>query len=112
MSKINFKVTLSPIEALEIIKREQASDLVHEEILDVGDGKVVATLVFERYYFRTSNRAALMVILDNLEGSTDLRVISTGSSQGVIFNFDWGAASDYIESVRKSLKEYIIQEDE
>ena len=112
MSKYVFKVNISPFEVLVELKKHMDADLVHEEILDVGDGKVVATLVFERYYFRTSNRAALMVILDNLEGSTDLRVISTGSSQGVIFNFDWGAASDYIESVRKSLKEYIIQEDE
>ncbi|SRR5690554_6162066 len=112
MSKDNFKVSLSPVEALEIIKSEQSSELVHEEILDIGNGKVVATLIFEKYYMRTSNRAALMVILDNLEGVTDLRVISTGSSQGVIFNFDWGASSDYVASVKKSLGEYILIEDE
>jgi len=112
MSKINFKVNLNPVEAMEIIKQHQASTLVHEEILDIGSGKVVATLIFEKYYMRTSNRAALIITLDNLEELTDLRVVSTGTSQGVFLNFDWGAGDNYVESVRKSLKDYIVIEGE
>lgn len=111
MSKIGFKVSLPLIQAIELIKEGQNSELVHEEILDIGDGKLTATLIFEKYFFRSSNRAALIVILDNLEGVTDLRVISTGSSQGLVINFDWGAASDFVESVRRSLKDYIVGED-
>jgi hypothetical protein len=108
MSKLGFKVSLSVIEAMDRIKEGQTSELVHEEILDIGDGKLTGTMVFEKYFFRSKNRAALIVILDNLEGKTDLRVISTGSSQGLVFNFDWGAASDFAESVRYTLKDYII----
>lgn len=110
MSKTGFKVSLPLIQAMELIKEGQNSELVHEEILDIGDGKLTATLIFEKYFFRSSNRAALIVILDNLEGVTDLRVVSTGSSQGLVFNFDWGASSDFVESVRWSLKDYIIGE--
>lgn len=110
MSKIDFKVSLPLIQAMELIKEGQNSELVHEEVLDIGNGKLTGTLIFEKYFFRSSNRAALVVILDNLEGVTDLRVVSTGSSQGLVINFDWGAASDFVESVRWSLKDYIIGE--
>lgn len=108
MSKDNFKVSLDALTTLETIKNGQDSELVHEEILDVENGKMVATLIFEKYFIRAKNRAALVVILDNLENYTDLRVISTGSSQGMIFNFDWGAADSFVNSVRRSLEGYII----
>lgn len=108
MSKDNFKVSLDALTTLEIIKNTH-TELVHEEIIDVGKGKMVATLIFEKYFIRASNRAALVVTLDNIEGHTDLRVISTGSSQGIIFNFDWGAADSFVSGVRKALKDYIIE---
>ena len=108
MSKDNFKVTLDALTTLETIKNSQDSELVHEEIVDVGNGKMVATLIFEKYFIRAKNRAALVITLDNIEDHTDLRIISTGSSQGMIFNFDWGAADSFVSSVRKSLEDYII----
>lgn len=108
MSNDNFKVSLDALTTLETIKNGQDSELVHEEIVDVENGKMVATLIFEKYFIRAKNRAALVVILDNLENYTDLRVISTGSSQGMIFNFDWGAADSFVNSVRRSLEGYII----
>lgn len=108
MSKIEFKVDLSLVEAMARIKEDQSSELVHEELLDIGEGKLSGTLIFEKYFFRSKNRAALIVMMDNLEGTTDLRVVSTGSSQGLVFNFDWGAAIDFAESVRNSLKDHII----
>ncbi|MDY0234746.1 MAG: DUF6054 family protein [Gudongella sp.] len=109
MSKDNFKVSLDALSTLEIIKNAQTSELVHEEIIDVGNGKMVATLIFEKYFIRASNRAALIITLDNIEGVTDLRVVSTGSSQGVFLNFDWGAADSFVSSVRKALKDYIVE---
>ncbi len=108
MSKDNFKVSLDALTTLETIKNSQDSELVHEEIVDVGNGKMVATLIFEKYFIRAKNRAALVITLDNIEDHTDLRIISTGSSQGMIFNFDWGAADSFVSSVRKSLEDYII----
>lgn len=109
MSKDNFRVSLDALSTLEMIKNSQDSELVHEEIIDVGNRKMVATLIFEKYFIRAKNRAALIVTLDNIEEYTDIRVISTGSSLGMFLNFDWGAADSFVSSVRRSLKEYILE---
>lgn len=109
MSKINFKISISPEEALEIVKQNHDAELVHEELLGIGEGKFVGTLIFEKYYFRTSNRAALIMICDNINGTTEVRSVGTGSSQGLIFNFDWGAADEFAHSVKEILEKYVIE---
>ncbi|MDR3600461.1 MAG: DUF6054 family protein [Desulfosporosinus sp.] len=38
-----------------------------------------------------------------------MRAISTGSSEGMIFNFDWGAADSFASSVQKVLERFIIE---
>ncbi|XEC94399.1 DUF6054 family protein [Paenibacillus tarimensis] len=108
MSKNNFNISLKPPEALVLVKNGQDADLVHEEYNAVGD-KFIGIQVYEKYYFRSSNRAALIVIIDNIKGVTNVRIVSTGSSQGLIFNFDWGAADDFVSSVEEILGEYIIE---
>jgi hypothetical protein len=108
MGKANFQVNIPPEEAMNLVKDNENADLVHEEIQDVGDGKQIGTLVFEKYYFRTKNRAALVVIMDNFQGNTDVRVVATGSSQGMIFNFDWGASDNFVASVESILQAYIV----
>ena len=109
MSILSFKVNIDPVEALELVKKNQDAELVHEEIHDLGEGKYIGTLVFEKYYFRSGNRAALVVIADNLQGETGVRSVATGSSQGLIFNFDWGAADDFASSVMSILREHIVE---
>lgn len=109
MSKYNFKVNMSPKDAYELIKLEQNANLIHEEFIDVDSSKAVGTLVFEKYYIRAENRAALVVIIDNIKGYTDIRSVSTGSSKGWLFNFDWGASDDFAYSVKKILRSYIIK---
>ena len=109
MSQYNFRVSLEPKRAADLIKDRQTADLVYEESFDLDKSGYIATLIFEKYYFRASNRAALIVLIDNTKGYTDIRSISTGSSQGMIFNFDWGAADDFAYSVKETLKEYIIK---
>ena len=37
-----------------------------------------------------------------------LRVIAAGSSKGWLFNFDWGAAESFANSVRKALEKFIV----
>ena len=108
MSKYIFNVSVSPVEAMEIVKDRQSADLVHKELLDLGDGRYVATLIYEKYYFRANNRAALIVIMDNVHGTTSIRSISTGSSEGFFFNFDWGAADDFAGSVERIFKDFMI----
>ncbi len=109
MSKYNFKVDISPVEAMDIIKQRQSADLVHEELIDLGDGRYVATLIYEKYYFRANNRAALIVIIDNVNGDTDVRSIATGSSEGLFFNFDWGAADNFASSIESILDGFMIR---
>ncbi|MFZ5967414.1 MAG: DUF6054 family protein [Bacillota bacterium] len=108
MSKYNYRVSITPREVFHVVKENQNADLVHEEFFDLGEGKAIGTLIFEKYYFRASNRAALVVIIDNLQGFTEVRSIATGSSQGWLFNFDWGAADDFAGSVENGLRGYFI----
>lgn len=114
MNKYTFEVNITPDKVVELVKDKQDAELVHEEVLEADDGKMVATLIFEKYYFRTSNRAALIVITDNFKGQgqghTEVRSIATGSSQGLFFNIDWGAASNFANSVKTILEEYIVNE--
>ena len=81
MSKLAFKVNITPAEALGKVKDHHLSEgneLIHEELYDLGEGKAIGTLVFQKYYFRAGTRAALVVIADNLKVITRL-----GQSQRV-----------------------------
>ena len=109
MSNYSFRVNLKAMEAIQLIKRRQSADLIHEEIISCGDGKLVAVLVFEKYYFRVENRAGLTVVVSNVSGVTVIKSIASGSSRGMIFNFDWGAGDSLANSTSKILKEYIIR---
>jgi hypothetical protein len=109
MSKLIFNVNIMPNEALELVKNNQEAELVHEEYNDLGQDRFIGTQIYEKYYFRSKNRAALIVIIDNITGTTNVRVVATGSSEGLFFNFDWGAADNFISSVENILADYIIE---
>ena len=109
MAILEFTVSISPIETYNILNDEVNAELVHREIKNVDAGKQFVVMVFEKYYFRAENRAALTIIIDNVEGITSLRVIAAGSSKGWLFNFDWGAAESFADSIRKILEQYIIR---
>ena len=70
------------------------TEKVHEEELETGEG-TIAIAVYEQYFARVKNRIALMIIADDLQNHTSVRIIATGASQGLVFNIDWGAASSY-----------------
>lgn len=110
MSQISFEVSLSPQQALQLVMDNENADLVYDEWHDLGDGKQIGTLVFEKYYFRTKNRAALVVISDNLSGTTAVRSVATGSSEGMLLSFDWGAADSFVRSVENILEAYILED--
>ncbi|MDB5084233.1 MAG: hypothetical protein JWN30_1119 [Bacilli bacterium] len=38
ISQLNFKISISPVEAFNVIKENQNADLVYEELNDLGDG--------------------------------------------------------------------------
>lgn len=110
MSKCSFIVSLMPLQVMEKIKGEESAELIYEEFQDVGNSKYNGTLIFEKYYMRAGNRAALVVLVDNFKGETKVTSVATGSSQGMIFKFDWGAADSFAGSVKRILESYIIEE--
>ncbi|QZY53919.1 DUF6054 family protein [Crassaminicella profunda] len=108
MNQANFYVSLSPKDAYKMVMEKEDADLIHEELHELGNEKYMGILIFEKYYMRVGNRAALIVMIDNLKGQTEVRTVSTGSSPGMIFSFDWGASDDFVDSVKDILKKYII----
>ena len=110
MSQCSFVVSLKPAEVINLVKEEQDADLIFEEYQNIENGRYYATLVFEKYFMRVSNRVALVVLVNNLSGKTVVKSVATGSSQGMIFNFDWGAADDFADNVRDILEDYIIED--
>lgn len=108
MSKCILKINISPEKALDIVRMNQNAELVHEELHNLWNGKSIGTLIFEKYFFRVKNRVALVVIADNINGATEVRVISTAGSEGLILNFDWGASNNFANSIQRILSDYII----
>lgn len=108
MSKEIFKVSLSPIEALEKIKQKEDAELVHSELHEIDANKSMGILVYEKYYFRAKNRAALVIIIDNLRGFTEVRSVATASSEGMLLNLDWGAADHFAFTAKRILENYIV----
>lgn len=109
MSMIYFKISITPKEAYDMLQDLDSAELVYDELKRPAEGKEIAVLVFEKYYFRSENRAALTVIIDNFNGVTSVTAIAAGSSKGIIFNFDWGAADNFADSIRKVFQGYIVE---
>ncbi|MBW4080820.1 DUF6054 family protein [Paenibacillus sp. S150] len=107
----SFNVSLQPMEALWMVKKGLSADseLLHEEYNEAGEGRSIGTLVYERYFIRSSNQAALVVIADNLQGVTNVRLNAAGSSKGMIFKMDWGAGRSFASSVEQLLSAYILE---
>jgi hypothetical protein len=110
MPSIRYIVKTDVAETFEIIKAGQVgSNIVFSEVRTFDFGEL-ATLACEKFYFRSSNRAALFVTINNFHGETEVTIISTGSSNGFFTGIDWGAAFDYMHSVVADLKRVAIRE--
>ena len=108
MAEYKFQVNLKPKEAFDIIKNNHTASLIYEDYKNVSHDKEIGVLVYEKYYIRNSSRAALTVIIDNIDGATQVASVSTGSSQSMIFKFDWGASDEFASSIQRMLADYII----
>ncbi|NQX44124.1 hypothetical protein HQN87_02170 [Paenibacillus tritici] len=104
-------VRLQPNETLRRIKEgmTQQSELLYEELNDIGDGRMIGTLIYERYYFRSRNQAALVIIVDNLQGVSNVRMIPAGASQGLILKMDWGAGQSFASIVEQILADEVLK---
>ena len=65
-------------------------------------------LVYEKHYYRVSNRLTLTVVIDDFDEQTRVHCVSGGGGQSILFNFDWGASGSFSTVVQKALASYII----
>lgn len=108
MATRSFTVSIKPDDVYNIVGAWDGAELLYREIKDLGNERTFATLVFEKYFFRNKSRAGLVVLCDNVNGDTEVRIVATGSGDGMIFSFDWGAGDSFVDSVAGLLSEYWI----
>ena len=109
MSKCSLKVKLQANEAYEKIKNKIGYDLIYNESHKLDNGMEIYIMVFEKYFYRTSNRGTLTISINNFYENTQVNCLAAGTSEGMFFNFDWGARDSFINKVLNLLDDYIIQ---
>lgn len=112
MSKCAWIVSLTPEAAAEKVIESGFATFLHKDVIDIDGARKIITLVFEKYFMRVEGRAGIALIIENMKGQTEVRVITSGVGKGMIFGFDWGASSSLIGDVRNYLGQYIVEEKE
>lgn len=108
MDKKEFYVSITPKQIVEHLKAVEITDIEHVEVHELPYGKQMCVMIFERYFFRTSNQATCTLIAQNFNEKTLVRLVATGTSQGLFLKLDWGASSSFVSSIAKSLSPFII----
>jgi len=107
-----FYVSTSPKQTAELVENAIVHGSYSGKVIDTYHRQVETNefivIVFEKYYMRTSNRASLTLVIDNLEGKTKVHATASGGGEGVIFRFDWGVGNSFVKSLENALEQYII----
>ncbi|MCZ2260363.1 DUF6054 family protein [Sporosarcina sp. G11-34] len=108
-----FRVTLPPTEAMDLIKKSIIKGSVTGKIVDsyareIGDYEVFV-FILEKFYMRAS-RASLTVTIDNFEDVTKVHAVASGGSEGIL-PIDWGAGKSFVRIVENTLRPYLIVEE-
>ena len=82
-----------------ILNSGLSAELVDQSSCHMGD-TLVQVRVYEKYYWRASNRASLTVTLVAHDQSVFVSAIGSGGGQGPIFKLSWGAEEDFISVVQ------------
>lgn len=101
-------VTAANIVSRYIIEGSFSGQLIDDYQVHIKDGSVCHVLVFEKYYYRVSNRLTLTVTIDNADGFTRVHYVSGGGGNGTLFRFDWGSSDSFGSQVYEALHNYII----
>ncbi|MDF2910409.1 MAG: hypothetical protein K0Q56_1290 [Sporolactobacillus laevolacticus] len=109
MADRTFLVSLSVKDAAELIKKTTTAERVFESQSESGDIEQ-CMLSYQKYFFRNSSYAALIVVIDNILGKTKVTVVVTGGSASLFGSWDWGAANDWLEEFADSFTNYMIKE--
>lgn len=71
-----------------------------------SDGTRATMLVFEKYYWRASNRASLSVLITGGGDRVIVDAVGSGGGTGVFMNFSWGAEDSFCSVLEKILIKY------
>ncbi|WHY78349.1 DUF6054 family protein [Neobacillus sp. WH10] len=106
-------VSITPKEASDKVEEEIVNGSISGTLIDryhrsIGNIELIV-LVLEKYYYRSGNRGSMTVTIDNFEGATKVHAAASGTAQGAIFRFDWGAGNSCINSVIDILEPYRVK---
>ncbi len=106
-------VTLDPASTANTISRHIidgsiSGELIDDYIINCGNGHICRVMVYEKYYYRVSNRLTLTVTIDNADGRTRVHYISGGGGNGTFFRFDWGSSDSFSNCVYEALRKHIL----
>lgn len=88
----------------EIPNSGMSCELVDSVRRTVG-GSSLYVMVFEKYYWRASNRASLTVVISGADDDTVfVDAIGSGGGQGPIFKMSWSAEDDFVGTVAHILQ--------
>ena len=109
-------ITLSPEEGAELLQqwveeqgnfiRKIGKNIIDNCVVDFGEDKKAIVVVIEYYTWRNSNQMTATVVLDNSEKNTKVHIAVGGSSQGIIFSYDYGAGNSLEEKLKSLFKIY------
>jgi len=67
-------------------------------------------MVYEKYYYRSRNRASMTVLLVGDEHETHADIISSGGGQGVFLRWSWGTEQSFVNQVKQLMINYGFRE--
>ena len=77
-------------------------NLSHKIHREIGMNEFVL-LIFEKHFIRNNSRASLTVLINRDSDELIVDVIGSGGGTGLIFNFSWGANTDFAHKVSEIL---------
>lgn len=86
-----------------VLNSGMSVELVGQSAWRAGDAQM-RVRVYEKYYWRASNRASLTVTLAASGDSVFVSAIGSGGGQGPIFKFSWGAEESFVSVVQRALE--------
>lgn len=107
MASARFKSNISVFQTCATIKNEVNNlgfsvELVGESKQSSDDFHVFM-FVYEKFYYRASNRASLSILVTGNTNESRVECISSGAGQGWFFKFSWGADKNFVNGLRRIL---------
>jgi hypothetical protein len=107
MADASFRGNKSVFDTAKLVRQEVYNlGISVERISEVKqshDDFQVFMLVYEKFYYRSSNRASLSILITGNMNESKVNVVSSGGGQGWLFKFSWGAENNFVNGLRKIL---------